>query len=534
MNRFLISADLRTVPSLHPDIVVVGGGIAGLTAALVAAESANVLLLAKGSLEESATYEAQGGIASAVAEPSWEAHLQDTLRAGAGLCDEAMVRLLVSEGIERVEELLRRKILFDREGDRLALTLEGGHSMRRILHANGDSTGRVVHEALAAAAKGLSTLQILENHFAIDLLHHEGRSYGLVCFDTRYGRLLRVEARAVILATGGLGQIYRETTNPEVATGDGFAMAFRAGAELADMEFVQFHPTTLYLAGAPRFLISEAVRGEGAELITLDGKRFMPECHPDAELAPRDVVSQAIIRILQETGASHVLLDLRRLPPDRVRRRFPAITALCAEYGIDVTTMPIPVRPAAHYMMGGVRTDADGRTSVQNLYACGEVACTGVHGANRLASNSLIEGLVFGRRAGLHAAQQMNERKEVYPLSVTHPRPISRNVPLDIDDVMRSLRSLVWRDLGIFRREKTLAEAEETVAFWERYVLAEEFTARAGFEVQNMLTAAKIIARAARRRTESRGAHQRTDFPQTDDAHWKRHLVLTRHDFNNI
>ncbi len=527
MHRYLLATDLGAIPSLRPEVVVVGAGIAGLSAALAAAQDARVLVLAKAGLEESSTYHAQGGIAAALQEPSWEGHLQDTLSAGAGLCDEDAVRVLVSEGKERVRELVARGVPFDREAEALALTLEGGHSERRVLHAAGDATGRAIHETLVRALRAHERIQVLEDHFVVDCLHHGGVVYGLLCLDTRYGRLLRVDASSTILATGGMGRVYRETTNPEVATGDGYALGLRAGAELADMEFVQFHPTTLYLAGAPRFLISEAVRGEGAHLVTRAGERFMPDEHPLAELAPRDVVSQTIMRTLRETGDSHVLLDLRHLPQDRVRERFPTIVSLCAEYGIDTAKDTIPVRPAVHYMMGGLRTDLVGRTSVAGLYACGEIACTGVHGANRLASNSLLEGLVFGHRAGRHAVQAAEGPAEAFPLPVTRAHTRNKHVPLNLDDVTQSLRALAWRALGVYRREDQLAEAERTIAFWGRYVLAEEFTARAGFEVQNMLTVAKVIARAARLRRESRGAHQRLDFPETDDEHWRRHLAVT-------
>jgi L-aspartate oxidase len=534
MDRYLTSVDLQTVPALNPDVVVVGSGVAGLSAALAAAQTANVLLVAKRFLNDTATWHAQGGIAAALGESSGQAHLEDTLRAGAGLCDETMVRILVDEGVERVRELVESGVNFDRHNGELALTLEGGHGERRVLHADGDSTGRTLQESLAEMVGYHENIQVLEEHFVIDLLHAEGAVYGVLGQDTRYGRLLRINAPAVVLATGGMGQVYRETTNPEVATGDGYAMACRAGATLVDMEFVQFHPTTLYLAGAPRFLISEAVRGEGAHLITMEGERFMPRFHPDAELAPRDVVSQSIFSVMHETETSHVLLDLRHLDPALIDRRFPTIKALCADYGLEIASDCIPVRPACHYMMGGVQTDAHARTSVSNLYACGEVASTGVHGANRLASNSLLEGLVFGHRAGDHAARSATESgRPAMPRLPSRPRPSARTVPLDIGDVIRSLRALAWRELGVYRSEEQLDHAERTIAFWERYVLREEFTAPAGWEAQNMLTVGQLVARAARRRTESRGAHQRFDHPETDDETWRRHLPLTIADFES-
>jgi L-aspartate oxidase len=532
MERYLTSLNLNTVPKLDCDVLVLGGGVAGLSAALAAAGAgASILVLVKGRPERCATYEAQGGIAAALAEPGCEGHVRDTLEAGAGLCDEEAVRVLACEGIPRVEKLVEQGVSFDRADGELALTLEGGHSERRILHASGDATGKALHEALAARVASTEGIQLFEDQFAIDLLHHNGRVHGALCLDSRYGRPLRIDAGAVVLATGGGGRVYRETTNPETSTGDGYAMAFRAGATLADLEFVQFHPTTLYLPGAPRFLISEAVRGEGAYLRRLDGTRFMPEEHPQAELAPRDIVSQAILRHMHATETSHVLLDLRHLDPERVRGRFPTICGLCAEYGLDIARDCIPVRPACHYMMGGVQTGVDGQTNVPGLFACGEVACTGVHGANRLASNSLLEGLVFGHRAGLSATQAAAETPARPVRQAMRPPASARTVPLDIDDVMRSLRALTWRDLGVYRSEEQLAHAERTIGFWQQYVLAEEFTAPHGFEVQNMLTVAMLIARAARTRTESRGAHQRFDYPGTDDERWKRRITLSAADF---
>ncbi|MHC4871551.1 MAG: L-aspartate oxidase [Planctomycetota bacterium] len=530
MENFLTSADLNKIPSLRPEVVIVGSGIGALSAAIRAAEEKNVLIITKSAPQDTATYKAQGGIAAAVNESDAESHLEDTVKAGAGLCDRHMVSLMVNESMKCVEELFKYGVNFDKDGDKLAYTLEGGHSRRRVLHADGDATGKAMHSALLQSAQDHPRIQILEDHFAIDVLHHEGVCYGILCLDCKFGRLLRLDSQAVVIATGGLGQIYRETTNPEVATGDGYAMCFRAGAVLSDMEFVQFHPTTLYLAGAPRFLISEAVRGEGAHLLSLDNVRFMPDQHPQAELAPRDVVSQAILRHMNETSTSHVLLDLRHMEKALIQKRFPNISAICREYGLDITKDPIPVRPAVHYMMGGVRTGEYGETEVKGLYACGEVACTGVHGANRLASNSLLEGLVFGRRTAQHIIEKLPVRSERYPLAEINRTKFTRTVPLNIEDVLQSLKALCWRNLGVYRDGKQIEEAEKNITFWEKYVLREEFSARAGFEVQNMLTVAKIIARAAKIRKESRGAHQRRDFPETDDTNWKTHtsyLVVT-------
>ncbi|MBN1257519.1 MAG: L-aspartate oxidase [Planctomycetes bacterium] len=537
MESYLTSTNLQTVPSLTTDIVIIGSGVAGLSAALAAAKSSQVLLITKNEFSDCATFQAQGGIAAALEEASYEAHLEDTLRAGAGLCNQEMVRILVSEGVERVRELVKAKVPFDRQDGGLAFTIEGGHSARRVLHAEGDATGQTLHRSLLQMAKDDENINLLEHHFAIDLLHSRQAVFGIICLDTKYNRLLRINCGAVIMASGGLGQVYQETTNPEVATGDGYAICLRAGAVLEDMEFIQFHPTTLYLAGAPRFLISEAVRGEGAYLLTTEGKRFMPSFHELAELAPRDIVSKAIIRTMEATSTNYVLLDLRHLSADLVEERFPNIRAFCSDYGIDITHDAIPVRPACHYMMGGVKTDSLGRTNVENLYACGEVACSEVHGANRLASNSLLEGLVFGHRAGEHARENISRNSTSINAAIkfttrTEPsQQIKRNLPLDIDDVLHSLRSLAWRELGIFRTGEQLIHAENTINFWSRYVLREVFTAASGFEAQNIMTVAKMISRAALLRTESRGAHQRLDYPETDDDHWQKHIQLSRENF---
>ncbi len=533
MDNFLTSADLKKIPSLQPDVVVVGSGIAALSTAIELAQKKNVLIITKSSAVNTATAKAQGGIAAAIDEVNATSHLDDTLLAGGGLCDSKMVRIMVDEGIEFVNKLIENGVAFDKNDKKIAFTLEGGHSERRVLHAEGDATGKVIHKSLIEEIYKNPKIQLLEEHFEIDLLYHEDVCYGVLCLDCKYGRLLRIDSQAVVVATGGIGQIYRETTNPEIATGDGVAMCFRAGAMLSDMEFVQFHPTTLYLAGAPRFLISEAVRGEGAHLLSLDNKRFMVEQHPLAELAPRDIVSKSIINIMHETNTSHVLLDLRHMDKALIQKRFPTISALCLEYGVDITKNPIPVRPAAHYMMGGVKTGEYGETNIKRLYACGEVACTGVHGANRLASNSLLEGLVFGKRAAKHILENLSSDVGYFPLNEIKRKEFSRATPLDITDILLSLRALCWRDIGIYRDECQLNDAEKNITFWEQYVLREEFSSREGFELQNQLTVAKIIARSALIRKESRGAHQRIDYPDTDDKKWKTHILLSRKDFHD-
>lgn len=521
-ERCLAEVDLATVPLITTRCLVIGSGIAGLAAAMAAATKGQVIVTSKAELRESNTTYAQGGIAVALSQTDTvDAHVQDTLAAGGGLCTEDAVRTLVDEGRARCRELIDMGVDFDRMDGQVMFTREGGHSCRRILHADGDATGRAISTTMLQKARENANIHFLENHFAIDLLMQDGVCHGALFLDTNYGRHIRIEADITIVAAGGLGQVYRETTNPAVATGDGYAMCFRAGADMSDMEFVQFHPTTLYIAGAPRFLISEAVRGEGAYLINQAGERFMPRYAPKAELSPRDVVSQSIFTELNSTGDTCVYLDLRHLDPALVTRRFPTIMKVCADYGIDIRTTPIPVRPAVHYMMGGVATDKHGATSVPNLYAAGEAACTGVHGANRLASNSLLEGLVFGHRAGMADPHPAAPYKAGRMCKRLQPK----GARLDIEDLSRSLKALTWRNLGVYRTEQRLQETVQTIQGWARYVLAEQFHMRPGMEVQNMLTVAHMVAVSALRRTESRGAHQRVDYPKTDPQ-WVRHSIV--------
>jgi L-aspartate oxidase len=542
-EEYLLDLDLRRVPALAPDVAIVGSGIAAISAALVAAENASVLLITKGRLEESNTYYAQGGIAAALAPGDTpEAHLKDTLVAGAGLCDEDAVRKLVTEGPSRVKELIAWGTPFDREHKSdhittsktesgLHFTLEGGHGHRRILHANGDATGVAIESSLATRVRAHPNITVLENHLAVDLLHKDRVCYGLIALDANSGKFLKVEAKATVLATGGIGQIYRETTNPEVTTGDGMALAYRAGATLQDMEFVQFHPTVLYIAGAKRFLISEAVRGEGAFLLNFKGERFMKNYDDREELAPRDVVARSISQEMKRQNAPNVFLSLAHLDPKLVHERFPNIHRTLKQYGLDLAKDKIPVRPACHYMMGGIRTDLNSRTDVPRLLAAGEVASCGVHGANRLASNSLLDGLVFGREAGLQALKLAQENPPLFPAKSVKPCIEKIEIPLDVDDVRASLKSLVSRSCGLLRDAETLQSAMQMLDFWQKYVYAEEFQSVKGLELQNMLACAQMVARSALKREESRGAHQRSDFPKTDDANWKKHVTLNRADF---
>lgn len=528
--RYLASFHPKRVLHRFTDVLVLGSGLAGLRAAMAVDPSQDVLIVTKERASQSNSHYAQGGIA-AVWDPGdcFESHVEDTLGAGKGLCDPAIVELVVREAPQRVAELMEWGADFDRVNGELSLTREGGHSFNRILHALGDSTGKEVIRAALARAERLANICILEDTFSIDLLTENGRCRGALTWAPATG-VQMIWARETILATGGCGQLYRETTNPRVATGDGLAMAYRAGAELLDMEFLQFHPTVLYVAGSARTLVSETVRGEGAFLRDREGVRFMPDYDQRAELAPRDVVSMAIVSRMAQTRHPCVYLDLSHLDPDKVRRRFPGITASCRRYGLDFGVDLIPVRPGAHYMIGGIRTDRHGRTNVDNLWACGEVAATGLHGANRLASNSLLEALVFGYACGAGAG-----RSET-PTPVGAPGPTLRHEftekasekELDLVDIRNSLSSLMFRDVGILRDAVSLRRAAESVDFWSRYVLGQPFAGPEGWELQNLLTVAGLIIRHALTRAESRGTHQRTDCAQTDDRHWRGHLVSVR------
>jgi L-aspartate oxidase len=531
-RRYLVHIDSISTSQLFADCVVVGAGIAGLRAALEVADHRNVIVVCKGSMEDSNTWKAQGGIAAVLREDdSFEAHIADTLRTGCGLCERDTVEQVVRQGPELVRQLQDWGAGFDRVNNHIDTTLEGGHSHARIIHGHGDETGRAIAEALISQVKSKSSIKVIENFFTIDLLTDpENRCVGIIGRCKNRG-LQIIWAANTILASGGAGQLYRETTNPPVATADGLAMAYRAGAVLRDLAFVQFHPTTLYVAGASRALITETLRGEGAYLLDTKGRRFMKDYSEAGELAPRDVVSRAILAQMRKTESTHVYLDVRHLDKEYFAKRFPMISDLCESFDIDVSHDLIPVRPSAHYMIGGVWTDASARTSIENLYACGEVASTGLHGANRLGSNSLLEGLVFGQIAGRAVAQ----REATDATSLQHPaiqyevRPSDRS-RLDTADVRNSLRSLMWRNVGITRRAKPLAEAQEIIRFWQRYVMDKVFDTPEGWECQNMLTVSLLIAHSASLRQESRGVHYRMDHTATDDKHYRKHIEVVKAD----
>lgn len=533
--RPLLAVDPLEVPVYRFDLVVLGSGVAGASAALAAADAgASVALVAKGELDETNTRWAQGGVAVVLSEPdSVASHVEDTLRVGCGLSERTIVERVVAGGPAALERLLQLGTRFDRDPKgRIAASREGGHSHPRVIHANGDATGRELQRALGEATRRHARIRRFPHTFAIDLLlDGEGRVRGVLT-RTGSGQVVAFAAHEILLATGGSGHVYRETTNPALATGDGIGLAARAGAVLRDLEFVQFHPTCLYIAGAARVLISEIVRGAGGVLRDRHGKRFMPEAHPAAELAPRDVVSRAVFRRMVETDDTSVYLDLTGIEGDP-HERFPGISRICRAFGIDIAKDPIPVRPGAHYQIGGVRVDAEGRTSVPGLRAVGEVASSGLHGANRMGSNSLLEGLVLGEAAGADAGRRAVEAGPVEPLRAFEGLSgIGRTgegrdpeVELNLEDLTYSLKAIMWRHMGVQRAEAGLAEVEDKLGFWMGVLSAHTRAEPRAWELVNMLTLARLAAFAARARTESRGVHFRTDHPDPDEA-WRAHTLL--------
>lgn len=525
-RRYLLAFESAELPRHTADVLVIGSGIAGLTAALHCARSRSVALVTKGRLTETNTWYAQGGIAGAVGEAdSVELHLADTLVVGQGLNDESVVRAVVGEAPEALAELRELGVHFDLgEGGAVALAREGGHSLPRVLHS-GDATGAAIQDALTAALRRADSVSVAEERFLVDLLTEGDRCVGALVLDEASGTLEVYSAGAVILATGGAGQAYRVTTNPLLATGDGVAAAWRAGAEVCDLEFVQFHPTALDHDAHPRFLLTEALRGEGAYLLDCDEQRFMVGVHPLAELAPRDVVSREIERVMARCGRPNVWLDARHLGEAYLHARFPTIVSACAEAGYDLANELVPVAPAAHYMIGGVRVDIDGRTSIPGLYASGECAASGLHGANRLASNSLLEGLVFSRR--ICRALESDAAPQVPPAPIVRARIDSPRVPLRADAALARVREAMSANVGMSRNRAGLALAEETLSQIAG-ALSGPLTGTAELELANLVTIAELIARAASLRTETRGCHSRVDYPERDDAGWSNRTVFAR------
>lgn len=521
-----------TPEHIATDFLIIGGGVAGLRAAIGLAQYGEVLVATKEAPTESSSQYAQGGVAVALSdEDEISIHLEDTIQAGDGLCLRKAVGALVEEGPARIRELILWGAEFDKEGTKLAFTQEAAHSRRRILHAQGDSTGREIIRALIEKTRAAGAVSQIDFAFTRDLIVQDGTCVGAVVCRQALKQVLIISARAVVLVTGGAGQLYERTTNPAVATGDGMAMAYRAGAELMDMEFVQFHPTALYLSGAPQFLLSEAMRGEGGILKNIHRTPFMDRYHPARELAPRDVVTRAIHSEMIATQATHVYLDMTHLNGDYLIKRFPRIFATCKDLGIDITREPIPVSPAAHYIMGGVKTDLRGATNIPGLFAAGETACTGVHGANRLASNSLLEGLVYGERAGSAAARYAQKRTQRIDLSAYSPARQARkkntdHSSADMNAVRASLQKLMWNKVGIIRNKKDLLAAQKQLREWDR-ALKNHAPDRELFELENMITTAQLITRSALLREGSVGAQYRSDFP-TKGKNWRKRTVIMR------
>ena len=513
----------------HFDFVIVGSGIAGLYTAILAIEHGSVLIVTKGSIDDCNTRYAQGGIAAAIGKnDSTLLHFKDTIAAGAGLCKEEAVHILADEAPDRIAELVRLGVPFDTLYGEIALTREAAHSVSRVAHAGGDATGQHVEVTLSSQVRSLK-IRVLEQSLATEILVGKGRVQGIKVLDCLTGATVEFGCRFLILATGGAGQLFKVTTNPAVATGDGVALAYHAGADIADMEFYQFHPTALRIPGVPSFLISEAVRGEGGVLRNIKGHRFMPDYTADGDLAPRDIVARSIIYEMEKTRSSKVFIDVTHLPAYIITTRFPNIYHFCLQHGLDIARDLIPVAPAAHYMIGGVRTNTWGETNITGLFACGEAACVGVHGANRLASNSLLEAVVFSKRIIQRASGQADGETPAKASGLAdihaklsrgqHRRKVS-------PPRLSTLQSLLWAKVGIIRNKEGLTQAVDTMAAWQKSL--SPLGDRPAYELSNLILTGRLMAEAALLREESRGAHFRTDFTSSLPQ-WQRHIVFNKH-----
>ncbi|MBU4562152.1 L-aspartate oxidase [bacterium] len=524
--RYLINFDLSKVKKIYTDFLIVGSGIAGLYTSLKIYDKGEVVLLTKSKLKESSTEYAQGGIAVALGDKdSPHLHMEDTLKAGANFCDPEAVEVLVTEGPKCVEELIELGTKFDKVEGKYKTALEAAHQRPRILRAHGDATGAEIERSLSEKVINENKIKIKENILVIDIITEHNTCYGLLALDSNTNEIIAYLATATILASGGAGQLFSNTTNPKVATGDGIAMAYRGGAKVTDLEFIQFHPTALYHQGSPKFLISEAVRGEGAILKNIKGEPFMQSYHSLAELAPRDIVARAIFDQMKKTKNDYVLLDATKIK-NKFSQRFPTIYKNCLDLNIDPEKKYIPVAPAAHYTMGGIKTDTWGQTNLTNLYACGECASTGVHGANRLASNSLLEGLVFGNRI----AQKIKENKSLFSQKIDEEINISYNIPrkkireFDPKQITKELQKLMWDKVGIIRNSSDLKKARQKISEW-KFIFKSKLKTTEDFELANLIILADLITNSALQREESRGVHYRKDFPDRDDIKWKKHIV---------
>jgi L-aspartate oxidase len=511
----------------HYDYIIVGSGIAGLYIALLAIERGSVLILTKGSLDDCNTKYAQGGIAVAMGkDDSPELHFKDTMAAGDGLCDAEAVRILTDEAADCIADLIKSGVPFDTLDGEITLTREAAHSVPRIMHAGGDATGEHIEVTLSRHVRSTPT-KILENCLASEILVQNGKVTGVRSLDCRTGSAEEYDCQFLILATGGAGKLFKYTTNSDVVTGDGIALAFKAGAEISDIEFFQFHPTVLRLPGVAPFLISEAVRGEGGILKNVEGHRFMSDYVAEAELAPRDIVARSIVYEMKKTHSDRVFLDVTHLPPRLITTRFPHIYRFCRDHGLDITKGLIPVAPAAHYLMGGVKVNTWGETNIPGLFAAGETACTGVHGANRLASNSLLESVVFSKRVVQRTGMTAHphHRKEQSDEAIFYGLPSREALPKVPHLNLPHLQSLMWDKVGIIRSGKSLEEAAGILATWESHL--PQPGDRPSYELNNLVLCARLVTEAALLRKESRGAHFRTDFPQTSPE-WQRHIVFRK------
>lgn len=528
-NRYMIDFDSQKIVPQYYDVIIIGSGIAGVYTALEIPENLKIAILSKEEIDISNSALAQGGIAVSLdKEDSPEYHFKDTIFAGAGLCNEESVWVLVNEAASNIENLCKYGVNFDKKSStELSLTREGAHSKNRIIHA-GDTTGKEVCDTLTSIVKMRSNVTIEERVFAIDLLIEDGRCKGVIAYDENNSEYSIYSSHVVVCATGGFGQIYSNTTNPEVATGDGICLAYRAGAELMDLEFIQFHPTVLFHPDNKSFLISEAVRGEGALLRNINGYRFMPDYHELNELAPRDVVSRAIFEEMNKTGADYVYLDITFKDKEYLENRFPNIYRTCFNYGIDISRDYIPVAPAEHYCMGGIKADVRGRTCIPGFYACGEAACNGIHGANRLASNSLLEGLVFGNIIGQEITEYLKDKISERPaLSIVNK---GFRVPKHIDNeaIRQQVQGIMTKHVGIIRNREGLELAKEKIMSLYKEIKDKENNSTKDFEVQNLILVSALVIQSAIEREESRGAHYRTDFNKTDDSNWKRNIIKSK------
>ena len=530
MNRYLIDFDTDELEKKYYDVVIIGSGIAGVYTALEIPEKYKIAILAKEGVEISNSVLAQGGIAVSLDKSdSPDMHMEDTLYAGAGLCNEESVRVLVDEAAENIMRLCEYGVQFDKSSEdegQLALTREGAHSKNRIIHA-GDATGKEVCDKLIHSVTQRSNVTIYERTWALDILVKDGTCHGLIAMEEGSEKTIAFYADTVICASGGYGQLYYYTTNPEVATGDGAALTYRAGGELEDMEFIQFHPTVLYHPENKSFLISEAVRGEGAILRNSKGERFMPKYHELAELAPRDVVSRCIFMEMKTTGTENVFLDITHKNKEYLQKRFPTIYATCLQYGIDMSKDYIPVAPAEHYCMGGIKTNLDGETNIKNFFACGEAACSGIHGANRLASNSLLEGVVFGRRIAIKAAEILENRGSNKAYIRFYSKTDRTDKDLNVKDAVNQIKRTMTELVGIERSKESLEKALACIADIKNNIADMKNKSFDDFVLQNMVLLAELVIKAAIERTESRGAHYRSDFKVTKED-WKSHIVLSK------